>query len=97
MPDLNERGICNCIHSLAALELNQEQQLLGSLLAAAENMRLSRFTPQGLANIIWALGALHVNPGPRVSAQLLEAAVGSLDRWGGDPGAGFCCTWVAAL
>lgn len=81
IPDLDERGISNCIHSLAALELDQERQLLGSLLAAAEAVRLSRFTPQGLANITWALGALRVNPGPRLTAQLLSAAAGSLTKF----------------
>jgi hypothetical protein len=73
--DFDERGLSNCMHCMAVLGLNQERQLLGSMLAAAENLlRLSRFTPQGLANMTWALGTLRLNPSPRLSSQLLAAA-----------------------
>lgn len=84
IPDFNERSLSNCVHCMAVLELNQERQLLGSMLAAAENLlRLSRFTPQGLANMTWALGALRLTPNPRLSAQLLAATSSSLWQFPG--------------
>lgn len=82
IPDLDERGLSNCMHCMAVLELNQERQLLRSMLAAAENiLQTSGFAPQGLANLTWALGTLRVNPGPRLSAQLLAAAGSNLGKF----------------
>lgn len=83
MPSFDERGISNCLHCMAVLELGQERQLLASLLTAAENLNLSRFKRQGLAATAWALGSLRLNPGPRLSSQLLVAASGSLGQLSG--------------
>jgi len=83
VPSFDERGISNCLHCMAVLELGQERQLLASLFAAAENLNLSRFKRQGLAATAWALGSLRLNPGPRLSSQLLAAASGSLGELSG--------------
>jgi hypothetical protein len=84
LPDMDERALTNCIHSMAALELNQERQLLGAMLAAAEQlMRLSRLKPQGLASMTWALGSLRLNPNPRFATALLAAGSSSLHAFAG--------------
>eukprot|EP00878_Enallax_costatus_P011478 GHUV01011982.1.p1 GENE.GHUV01011982.1~~GHUV01011982.1.p1 ORF type:complete len:572 (+),score=142.11 GHUV01011982.1:232-1716(+) len=74
VPEYNERCISNTLHGLAVLELYQERELLASLLTAAERVSLSSFKPQGLANTAWALATLHLNPGPRLTQQLLSAS-----------------------
>lgn len=74
VPDYDERCISNTLHGLAVLELYQERELLASLLTAAERVSLSSFKPQGLANTAWALATLHLNPGPRLTQQLLTAS-----------------------
>lgn len=81
---MEERGLTNCIHCLAVLELNQERQLLGAMLAAAEQqLRLSRLTTQGLANMTWALGSLRLNPSPRFATALLAAGSSSMHAFSG--------------
>jgi hypothetical protein len=76
--EFDERGISNILHGLAVLELDQERELLSSLLSAAEAIQFSRFSPQGLANTAWALAALHVHPGERLSQKLLAASAGMM-------------------
>ncbi|KAF8056871.1 TBC2 [Scenedesmus sp. PABB004] len=74
VPDMDPRAISNVLHGLATLELGEERELIGALLAAAEGLGLSAFDPQGLANMAWALASLRVRPGPRLSGQLLSAS-----------------------
>uniref|UniRef100_A0A383VCV1 FAST kinase leucine-rich domain-containing protein n=1 Tax=Tetradesmus obliquus TaxID=3088 RepID=A0A383VCV1_TETOB len=80
-PSFDERAISNCLHGLAVLELAQEREVIGALLGAAESVGLAAFTPQGLANSAWALATLRVNPGPRLTAQLLQSSGAAMRKF----------------
>ncbi|WIA21123.1 hypothetical protein OEZ85_005438 [Tetradesmus obliquus] len=80
-PSFDERAISNCLHGLAVLELAQEREVIGALLGAAESIGLAAFTPQGLANSAWALATLRVNPGPRLTAQLLQSSGAAMRKF----------------
>ncbi|KAF6263227.1 hypothetical protein COO60DRAFT_485251 [Scenedesmus sp. NREL 46B-D3] len=80
-PSFDERAVSNCLHGLAVLELGQEREVIATLLAAAEGLGLAAFTPQGLANTAWALATLRVNPGLRLTAQLLSASGAAMRKF----------------
>jgi hypothetical protein len=92
-PEFDERCISNCLHALAALELSGERALISRLLAAAEGVRLARFTPQvrvaarGCA--CWLAGCCRVPVCARVRACV--CGVGARGR-AQQPPPGGCCT-----
>jgi hypothetical protein len=72
LPHYGERCIANTLHSAAALDM-RDRELLARLMDAAAQ-RAAEMTPQGVANVAWALARLRAPPPPRLQAALLSAS-----------------------
>ncbi|KAI8463021.1 MAG: hypothetical protein J3K34DRAFT_527335 [Monoraphidium minutum] len=81
LPHYSERCVANTLHSVAALDMRDRELLAGLMDAAAA--RAPEMTPQGLANVAWALARLRAPPPPRLAAALLAGSGGAMRSFSG--------------
>ncbi|CAG9461702.1 unnamed protein product [Pedinophyceae sp. YPF-701] len=72
--DMNEQELSNALHGIATLSAQAETDRGCVATIVAEALRkLDEFSPQGLANTIWALGKLQMHPGDAFLGRVAQA------------------------